>query len=493
MPNESAKIILAVTNGKLLKVRDALAVEGTINALKVEFQFRTQDWDDTTKMAVFVRGRAIPSTTNADITYVMLDENNECDVPAEILEKDGMFSVGVFGESENYRIVSNWMCYKIADGCYADGSTPVDPGSSAYNQLIKMIKSKSDIGHNHAELYYTKDESEDRFVSQEEINNLVAAPDWNQNDESANDYIKNRTHYVKDPVIYEVLNYTNDAPSINNSNGICRIALQKCSFSEIEVGMTYSVTINDIAYETVATTTNKIGNNSLGNFGEDSGEIFLIQRISPTLALLYLNISEPPTYISLRITTQIQEVVQLDEKFISYKPGLKVNKGDIYSVLQEDGTYINISSDGNGEIFNDGCVAPGLNAHAQNTRTTAIGDGSHSEGFETVSKGLHSHTEGELTYAASDNQHVQGKFNIIDTENKYIHIDGNGNYNGSWTDGRSNAHTLDWSGNAWFAGSIKIGGTGQDDSDAKEIATKEYIDNVVNEEELNAMLEEVLV
>ena len=77
MPNESAKIILAVTNGKLSKVRDALAVEGTINALKCGFQFRTQDWDGTTKTAVFVRGRATPSTTNADITYVILDENNE--------------------------------------------------------------------------------------------------------------------------------------------------------------------------------------------------------------------------------------------------------------------------------------------------------------------------------------------------------------------------------------------------------------------------------
>ena len=95
MPNDSAKIILAVTNGKLSKVRDSLAVEGTINALKCGFQFRTQDWDGTTKTAVFVRGRATPSTTNADITYVILDENNECDVPAEILEKTMSFlSIG---------------------------------------------------------------------------------------------------------------------------------------------------------------------------------------------------------------------------------------------------------------------------------------------------------------------------------------------------------------------------------------------------------------
>ena len=169
MPNESAKIILAVTNGKLSKVRDFLAVEGTINALKVEFQFRTQDWDDTTKMAVFVRGRATPSTTNADITYVILDGNNECDVPAEILAKDGMFSVGIFGTRDDYRIVSNWMCYRVADGCYADGSTPIDPSSTLYEQIISMLNNKSEIGHNHDERYYTKEEIEDRFISEDEV------------------------------------------------------------------------------------------------------------------------------------------------------------------------------------------------------------------------------------------------------------------------------------------------------------------------------------
>lgn len=189
MPNDSAKIILAVTNGKLSKVRDTLAVEGTINALKVEFQFRTQDWNDTTKTAVFVRGRATPSTTNADITYVILDDNNECDVPAEILAKDGMFSVGIFGTRDDYRIVSNWMCYRVADGCYADGSTPIDPSSTVYEQIISMLNNKSEIEHNHDERYYTKDESDYKYLIQS---------DWSQNDNTARDYIKNRTHYKYD-------------------------------------------------------------------------------------------------------------------------------------------------------------------------------------------------------------------------------------------------------------------------------------------------------
>ena len=158
MPNESAKIILAATHGKLTKVKDALAVEGTINALKVGFQFRTSDWDNTTKTVVFVRGRATPSTTNADITYVMLGENNECYVPSEILNSN-MFSVGVFGTYDDYRIVSNWMCYKITDGCYADGSTPIDPSSTIYEQIISMLNNKSDVSHNHDDRYSTKPKS----------------------------------------------------------------------------------------------------------------------------------------------------------------------------------------------------------------------------------------------------------------------------------------------------------------------------------------------
>lgn len=38
----------------------------------------------------------------------------------------------------------------------------------------------------------------------------------------------------------------------------------------------------------------------------------------------------------------------------------------------------------------------------------------------------------------------------IESENDYAHIVGNGTY-----DSRSNAHTLDWDGNAWFAGNIE--------------------------------------
>lgn len=96
-----------------------------------------------------------------------------------------------------------------------------------------------------------------------------------------------------------------------------------------------------------------------------------------------------------------------------------------------------------------------------------LGLNSFAEGDGTKAPGNASHAEGKGTISASAYQHVEGAFNIADEEIKYIHIAGNGdNYST-----RSNAHTLDWDGNAWFAGKVFIGGTGQDDPNAKELGT----------------------
>lgn len=50
---------------------------------------------------------------------------------------------------------------------------------------------------------------------------------------------------------------------------------------------------------------------------------------------------------------------------------------------------------------------------------------------------------------------------------QYVEIVGNGTNNNN----RSNARTLDWEGNAWFAGKVFIGGTGQDDPNAVELGS----------------------
>lgn len=96
-------------------------------------------------------------------------------------------------------------------------------------------------------------------------------------------------------------------------------------------------------------------------------------------------------------------------------------------------------------------TASGNYSHAEGGMTTASGAYSHAEGVNTVSSGAKSHAEGNGTVAASENQHVEGKFNIPDSEGRYAHIVGNGTH----ANNRKNAHTLDWKGNAWYAGTVE--------------------------------------
>lgn len=80
-----------------------------------------------------------------------------------------------------------------------------------------------------------------------------------------------------------------------------------------------------------------------------------------------------------------------------------------------------------------------------------------------IAFGDYSHSEGISSIAASVGQHVQGRYNLVDANDRYAHIVGNGS--GFTNTERSNAHTLDWEGNAWFQGDVYVGGTSQDDAD----------------------------
>lgn len=100
-------------------------------------------------------------------------------------------------------------------------------------------------------------------------------------------------------------------------------------------------------------------------------------------------------------------------------------------------------------------TASGDNSHSEGSNTSARGNNSHSEGYKTNAREANSHAEGVGTSALSMNQHVQGRYNIEDSTNRYAHIVGNGTGIDGSGEKFSNAHTLDWSGNAWFAGTVE--------------------------------------
>lgn len=134
------------------------------------------------------------------------------------------------------------------------------------------------------------------------------------------------------------------------------------------------------------------------------------------------------------------------------------------------------------------CVSDGQASHAEGNKGHALGNASHAEGQSCTASGNCSHAEGRVTVASSGDQHVQGRYNIEDPDGRYAHIVGNGYY-GSL----SNAHTLDWNGNAWFAGDVYVGGNGQDKGVRlmkegevpEDLATKEYVDSAVSAVEMS--------
>lgn len=87
---------------------------------------------------------------------------------------------------------------------------------------------------------------------------------------------------------------------------------------------------------------------------------------------------------------------------------------------------------------------------------TIVGSYAHLSGYANTTTGECSSVEGKSNNAYVPAQHVQGKYSINDVEGLYADIIGNGTAN-SDTD-RANAYTLDWSGNATFAGTVTSSG-----------------------------------
>lgn len=147
--------------------------------------------------------------------------------------------------------------------------------------------------------------------------------------------------------------------------------------------------------------------------------------------------------------------------FVSYK-----NSYAQIIQLDKDNRVITLTSSLSSEALNATTVTIFLGG-------ASVGTNSHVEGECTTAGGDYSHSEGEYTIAGSKGQHVQGRYNITDISNTHAHIVGNGR---SYSQ-RSNAHTLDWDGNAWYSGDVYVGSTSGIDKDegSKKLATEDYV------------------
>lgn len=156
---------------------------------------------------------------------------------------------------------------------------------------------------------------------------------------------------------------------------------------------------------------------------------------------------------------------------VSRAHGNRVTASGKMSVAEGTGT---VATANNAHAEGDSTQATANSTHAEGYRTKATRNMAHAEGGYSEATALYSHAEGWQTRANSAYQHAEGKANIADNAGRYLHIIGNGTSDTN----RSNAHTVDTSGNAWYAGDVYVGstsGTNKDDGSKKLIAADDDV------------------
>ena len=138
-------------------------------------------------------------------------------------------------------------------------------------------------------------------------------PDWNQNDSTATDYIKNRPFYTGDPS--ETVLVEESTVSFSGSGGMYSAQIQ--SNFEATVGETYKVSWDGTTYESTCVNFNRlqvIGNLSITGAGSDTGEPFLMLIANGSGIEIYTKDASASHTIS--ISGSIAEVIQIPDKYI---------------------------------------------------------------------------------------------------------------------------------------------------------------------------------
>ena len=156
-------------------------------------------------------------------------------------------------------------------------------------------------------------------------------PDWNQNDNTAADYIKNRPFYTGDPV--ETVFVEESTISFSDSGGLY-IAQFQSTFSAT-VGEPYNVSWDGTVYECKCADFNGypvIGNLSIPGAGSDTGEPFIMIVANGSAIDIYTKDTSVSHTISISGTAP--QVVKIDEKYLPGNLATKLEVEEVRSIAE---------------------------------------------------------------------------------------------------------------------------------------------------------------
>lgn len=145
----------------------------------------------------------------------------------------------------------------------------------------------------------------------------IKKPDWNQNDPTAPDYVKNRPFYAGNPVE----NVLVEESTVSFTNPVENIYRGAISITiELAAGETYEVSWDGAVYECVCESVSGfpvIGNKSIMGVGADTGEPFVISPLADNRGTDIYTLDTSTSHAISISTFASAEVVKIPDKYIS--------------------------------------------------------------------------------------------------------------------------------------------------------------------------------
>lgn len=269
----------------------------------------------------------------------------------------------------------------------------------------------------------------------------VSTADWNQNDPSANSYVKNRPFYEENGIIYKLdPKYLPDNMAITDDIEGKMDKIDPSGFGSLSI--------------------NRTSDSAIGQYSIALGNEVSSERKAQFVGGEY-NIKEPG--------------YSLKEKFVSGYESLFRAKDYIYvsdsiEIDNKTGTFSLITP-----TKHDASVDLSINegkycAPSDKELSTVYHAGMYGISYNPSTKWVYVNNRCQASICTLVDQ--------TSNRGSYVSIVGNGTSN----EERSNAYTLDWEGNAWYQGDVYVGSTSGTNKDegSKKLATEEYVDAAIN-------------
>ena len=198
----------------------------------------------------------------------------------------------------------------IVDTNAGDTRFKIGDGTKTYTQLPFQDEALYNVLNSAINNTYTKTETDALFAEKAPV------PDWNQNDATQPDYIKNRPFYTGDPV--ETVLVEESTVTFKDADGLYMASFQSTfEVTEDMVGETWKISWDGTVYECPCVDANgvpAIGNLSIVGGGSDTGEPFVMGIVNGEV----INIFTADTSAShtFSISRTVVPVVKIDKKYL---------------------------------------------------------------------------------------------------------------------------------------------------------------------------------